>query len=251
MARSNGKRGTQNSRSNRASRGEEKVVKEKFMEGRIERINTKPLVPMNEKQRDYIRKINTHSTVLACGWPGTSKTYIPTVMACDAYLTGAVEKIIFTRPNISNSKSLGFFSGDKIEKCRNWLMPVISILNERLGKNTVDIALKNEDIEFVPLETIKGNSFKNAFFIVDEAEDITREEAKKIITRAGEGTKCCLVGDLGQSELGKNSGLKMLIEMANKYPHLDVGVVDFNHVNDIVRSKSVRDWIIAFNKEEK
>lgn len=73
---------------------------------------------------------------------------------------------------------------------------------------------------------------------------------KKLVTRAGKGCTMVLCGDLTQSELSEESGLKMLVDMAWKYPHLDVGLVDFNHINDIVRGEQVKQWILAFNKED-
>ena len=226
-------------------------IKPKFAEAREEQINSRPLVPLNDKQRDYIRLIESHDLVLATGWAGTSKTYIPTVMACDAYLRGDIDKIVFTRPNISNSRSLGMFKGSAVEKMEMWLMPVMNILRDRLGTGGLETAIKNGNIQFVPMEVIKGFSAENCFFIVDEGEDLACDEAKKIVTRQGRNCKMIISGDVSQSELKERSGLKMLFGMIERYPHLNVGTVDFNHINDIVRSEQCKQWIVAFNKDEK
>ena len=224
--------------------------KPKFAEARIEEVKTNPLVPLNDKQRHYIRMVNDMDMVIATGFAGTSKTYIPTVMACDWFRTGMIKKIVFTRPNISNSKSLGMFKGDMIEKMSQWLMPVINILRERIGEGALEIALKRGDIEFVPLEVLKGYSAQDCVFICDEAEDLTIDEAKKIVTRQGKNCKMILAGDVSQSELKDKSGMKHLLYMVDKYPNLNVGVIDFNNINDIVRSTQCRNWIVAFSKEE-
>lgn len=228
-----------------------KQVAPKFQEAREESVKTNPLVPLNDKQRDYMHKIESLDMVIATGWAGTSKTYIPTVMACDWLRTGKIKKIVFTRPNISNSKSLGMFKGDLIEKMSQWLMPVINILRERLGEGSLEVALKRGDIEFVPMEVVKGYSAQDCVFLCDEAEDLTVDEAKKLVTRQGKNCKLILAGDISQSELKEKSGLKHLINMVEKYPTLNVGVVDFNNINDIVRSDQAKQWVIAFNKEEK
>lgn len=220
-------------------------------EGRTQKQDVRPLIPRNEKQRQYIQLIQDHALVLATGYAGTSKTYIPTVMACDAYLAGEIDKIVFTRPNISNSPSLGMFKGSAIEKMEMWLMPVINILRDRLTQGGLECALENGNIQYLPLEVIKGFSAEKCFFIVDEGEDITVEEAKKIVTRQGKDCKMVISGDVSQSELKERSGLKHLIYMANKYSNIDCGFVDFNHVNDIERSDATKQWIIAYNKEEK
>lgn len=215
--------------------------------------DTTPLVPWNDRQKEYIQMINKKDLILATGFAGTSKTYIPTVMACDAYRTGLIEQIVFSRPPVSNSKSLGYFGGDKVEKMKNWLLPVLQILKNRLGQGALDIAIKHEEIVFLPLETIKGYSAENCFFIVDEAEDITIEEAKKIVTRQGKNCTMVLAGDVSQSELGARSGLKYLIETAAKYPELErtTGIIDFDRPADIVRSDTCRDWILALRREDK
>lgn len=225
-------------------------ISQKFQEQREEMINSRPLVPLNDKQREYIHQINKHPLVIATGWAGTSKTYIPTVMACDAYLRGDIDKIVFTRPNISNSKSLGMFKGSAVEKMEMWLMPVMNILRDRLGQGALECAIERGNIQFVPMEVVKGFSAENCYFIVDEGEDLSVDEAKKIVTRQGKNCKMIISGDVSQSELKERSGLKRLLEMAAKHPHLDVGITDFNNINDIVRSEACKAWIIAFNREE-
>ena len=228
----------------------EKKPKQKFVEQREEGVKSKPLVPWNDKQREYIQLIESLDMVIATGYAGTSKTYIPTIMACDWLRTKQIERIVFTRPNISNSKSLGAFKGDMVEKISLWLMPVLNILRERLGDAALEIYIKRRQIDFVPLELVKGYSAEDCVFICDEAEDISMEEAKKIVTRQRKNCKMILSGDVSQSELKEKSGLKHLIGMVNKYDTLKVGLVDFNNINDIVRSDQCKQWIVAFRKEE-
>jgi len=224
-------------------------VQSKFVEQRA--ANTKPLTPRNEKQRAYIQSINENPLTIATGYAGTSKTYIPTVMACDAYLKGEIDKIVFVRPNISNSKSLGMFKGSALEKMEMWLMPVINILKDRLTPGGLETAIENGNIQYVPLEVLKGFSAEKCFFIVDEGEDINQEEAKNIVTRQGKDCKMVISGDVSQSALKSHSGLKMLTDMASRHSHLEIGFIDFNHVNDIERSQACKDWIIAFEKDER
>lgn len=234
------------------ARGESRNVKPKFQEERVEEVNAKVIKPLNGKQKHYLDLMNNPDCglILATGYAGTSKTFIPTSVACDWLRTGKINKIVFTRPNISNSKSLGFYGGNLLEKMFNWLMPVMDILKDRLGQNALELYIKHGDIVFIPMEVIKGYSAENCVFICDEAEDLTIDEAKKLVTRQGSNCKMILAGDVSQSELKERSGLKYLAEMARKYDNLELGVVDFNEVSDIVRSRQVKEWIVAFNKEE-
>jgi phosphate starvation-inducible PhoH-like protein len=243
---------TPRTRKAKAEAGSEKHIKEKFAEQREDSINAKPIKPWNGKQKYYIELLNDPDipTILCTGYAGTSKTFLPTALAADALRLGKIKKIVFSRPNISNSKSLGYFGGSLIEKASNWLLPVLDILNERLGRNIVELYIKTGEITFVPLEVIKGYSANDCVFIIDEAEDLTKDEAKKVITRQGSNCKMVLCGDISQSELKEGSGLKYLTEMSRKYDNLVLGLVDFNEVSDIVRSDAVKQWIIAFKKEE-
>lgn len=236
-------------RADKASAGQERAIREKFIEERV----LPPLRPLNDKQAKYIQLISDKKLVVATGYAGTSKTYIPTVMACDAYRKGEINKIFLCRPAMSESKSLGYFGGDLVDKCKNWLLPVLFTMYERLGKDVVEIAIRCGDIQFIPMETIKGMSFgKGTFIIVDECEDVTVKEAKSILTRQGGGTMI-LAGDIGQSALNEKSGLKFIVDMIAKYPELEktTGIIDFNDVDDIVRSKECKAWIVAMSKEEK
>lgn len=235
-------------RKSKIERGEPKVVKEKFME---ERKQVTPLRPMNDKQAEYIKLIDSKPLVISTGFAGTSKTYIPTVMACDKWRKGEVNKIYLSRPAVSESKSIGYFKGSHIEKMSIWLLPILSVMYDRLGKAVVDLAIMQGDIAFIPLETIKGMSFgKSTFVIVDEAEDVTVKEAKSIVTRQGGGTMV-LCGDLEQSALSEKSGLAWLKKMVDTNTNLSetTGFVDFNRPSDIVRSEACKSWILAMRKE--
>lgn len=239
-------------RARKAEEGSGRVVKEKFLEERKERISKKPLMAMSKKQQEYIDVLVEKPVVIATGFAGTSKTYIPTVMAADLYNLGQIDKIIVTRPAVSSSKSVGYFKGSEIEKMQVWLNSVIPIFNERLGKAEFEIALAAKDIEFVPLEVIKGMSINNAWVLVEESSDLTKEEVIKLVTRMGKNSKLVLSGDIRQAEIKECSGLKWIAEFVQRHDlSKNFGFVDFNDVNDIVRSDAVKQFIIALTRDER
>lgn len=239
-------------RKQRSANGETRAVKEKFLEDRIKQVQAKPLVPMNKRQQDYIDQLKEKPVVIATGYAGTSKTYIPTVMAADLYKLGKINKIIITRPAVSSSKSVGYFKGTELEKMSVWLNSVIPIFTERLTKPAFEIALAAKDIEFVPLEVIKGMSINNAWVLVEEASDLTKDEVVKMVTRMGKNSKLILAGDIRQAELKEASGLKWVADFVQRHNLVEnFGFVDFNDVNDIVRSDAVRQFIVAMVRDEK
>ncbi len=239
-------------RKSRAEAGGERIVKEKFLDERIQATKAKPLVPLNKRQQEYIDQLNEKPVVIATGYAGTSKTYIPTVMAADLYKLGKINKIIITRPAVSSSKSVGYFKGTELEKMSVWLNSVIPIFNERLTKPAFEIALAAKDIEFVPLEVIKGMSINNAWVLVEEASDLTKDEVIKMVTRMGKNSKLVLAGDIRQAELKEASGLKWVADFVQRHNLTEnFGFIDFSDVNDIVRSDAVRQFIVALVRDEK
>ena len=142
-------------RADKVNEGSGRIIKEKFLEERIAAVKARPLVAMSKKQQLYIDLLNDKSVVIATGFAGSSKTYVPTVMAADLFKLGQIEKIIITRPAVSSSKSLGFFKGTELEKMSVWLNSVIPIFKDRLGAAAFELALSTKNIEFVPLEKLE------------------------------------------------------------------------------------------------
>lgn len=231
--------------------GTQRVVKEKFAEQRKERMQSKPIVPLNAKQRTYLELLEDKSVIIATGYAGTSKTYLPTAKAADLYKLGEIHKIYITRPAISESKSVGYFKGSELEKMSVWLNSVIPVLKERLGSAELEIALASKDIEFIPLEVLKGMSINDAWLLVEESSDLTKEEVIKLITRMGKNSKLVLSGDIRQSELNKGLGLAWVADFVKRHNLSNFGFVDFDDVNDIVRSEAVKQFIVALVRDEK
>jgi phosphate starvation-inducible PhoH-like protein len=206
------------------------------------------LEAMNDNQKLYLKALNTHNQVVVCGHSGTGKTFLAATTAANLYLQKQIDKIIVTRPNVSVGKDLGYFPGDLNEKFGPWAIPVIEVLQERLGKGVVDTAIKNGNIEMAPMSVMRGRSFKNAFVILDEAQNTSVAEIKMFLTRIGEGCKVVLNGDIKQSDINGQSGLSKIIHLIKKY-NMDIPVIEFG-IDDIVRSEACKQWIVAFESEK-
>jgi len=209
-----------------------------------------PLEPLNQIQAEYITDIKSSPITFATGYPGTSKTYIPARIAALWLKQSAVSQIILMRPAVSASRSVGFAKGTHEEKMKHWLRPILGALSEEFSHGQLSYMLKEEIhmIDFVPLENVKGNSWSNAFIIVDEAEDCTLEELISIVTRIGKNSTLVLCGDLAQCDLPQGSGLSHFLDLREKSPRLTrmVQHVDFNEFDDIVRSDICREIVMGF-----
>lgn len=204
------------------------------------------LLPKTDKQKEYIEALKTAPQVVVTGPAGTGKTYIAATKAAQLLDSGKVDKIILTRPNVPAGRSLGFFPGTMEEKIAPWIVPFIEVLEEALGKDAVACHMKNENIQVIPFEVMRGRTFKNAFVILDEAQNATAHELKMFLSRIGENAQCVLNGDVMQTDLRNECGLKVVIDLVKKQK-LPVPVIEFT-LDDIVRSDICAMWIKAFVK---
>lgn len=205
------------------------------------------LLPLNDNQKLYINALKTSDQVIVCGFSGTGKTFVAATQAANMYAMKEIDKIIITRPNVSVGKDLGYFPGSLEEKFAPWAMPVLEVLQDQLGKGVVETAIKSGNIEMAPLSTMRGRSFKNAFIILDEAQNTSVAEIKMFLTRIGQNCKVVINGDIRQSDVQQQSGLSKIIHLAKKF-NMDVPIIEFG-VEDIVRSDICKNWIIAFESE--
>jgi phosphate starvation-inducible protein PhoH and related proteins len=205
--------------------------------------------PLTSNQADYLTAIQTSPQVVCFGPAGTGKTYIASVVAANLYKSKAIDKIILTRPNIPTGRSLGYFPGTLFEKMAEWCAPVLEVLKQEMGPGMLDTAIKNNNLELVPFETMRGRSFSNTFCILDEAQNTEREEMKMFVTRIGEDSTVIINGDISQSDLKKESGLAEITRMIKTYK-LPIPIVEFT-IDDIVRSGLCKRWVQAYIEEEK
>jgi phosphate starvation-inducible PhoH-like protein len=205
------------------------------------------ILPRNENQRLYLEALQTSYQVIVTGCAGTGKTYIAASWAASQYRKKSIDRIIITRPHVAVGKDIGYLPGDLSEKTLPWALPVIDVLQKHLGKGEVETAIKNGNIEVVPLALIRGRSFDDALLIVDEAQNLTVHEMKAMLTRVGENCQIILDGDIEQVDLKESSGLSKIVHLAKKH-QMNMPVIEFT-IDDVVRSAICKEWLRAFAAE--
>lgn len=169
----------------------------------------KPLKAKTLGQKEYVDAIKKNDITFGIGPAGTGKTYIAVAMAINALKSKQVEKIILARPAVEAGERLGFLPGDLQEKVDPYLRPLYDALYDMLGRDATLRLKEKETIEVVPLAYMRGRTLDNAFIILDEAQNATKEQMKMFLTRMGFGSKVIVTGDMTQIDLprGKRSGL--------------------------------------------
>lgn len=209
-------------------------------------MTVKPLLPLNDTQKDLIDAINESSQVFAIGPAGAGKTYIMARMAMKELMLGTKEKIVVSRVTVSKPKHrLGFRPGTQNEKIADWMVPVLDGFHAETNKQNVQRLIDDGKIELLPFETMRGRSISNAIMILDEAQNCDLGDLRMYLTRVGSGTKVLIAGDIEQTDI-PDSGLVTVLDMIDKY-RLSAEIVEFTE-EDVVRSKTAKEWVIAFNK---
>jgi phosphate starvation-inducible PhoH-like protein len=204
--------------------------------------------PKTANQDRLLRAIEQAQLIVTIGPAGVGKTWCAVNAAVNLLVQGKAKSIILTRANIPTGPTLGSFPGDIGDKLGPWLAPMVNVIKQRLGSGDYDAKKHSGQIQFQPLETIRGASYENAIILVDEAQNLSYEEVKAVTTRIGENSKMVLMGDPMQRDT-RDSGLVEFKKIINKYD-LEIPIVEFT-VDDIVRSDIVAVLVKAFIKHEK
>ncbi|MBR3212459.1 MAG: PhoH family protein [Firmicutes bacterium] len=198
-------------------------------------------------QKTYVNAIRKRDVVLSIGPAGTGKTYLAVATAVSALKNKEVQKIILARPAVEAGENLGFLPGDLQDKVDPYLRPLYDALYDVLGRDNTLRLKEKETIEVVPLAYMRGRTLDNAFIILDEAQNTTREQMKMFLTRMGFGSKVVVTGDVTQIDLpqGKTSGLIEAEKILKK-----VDGIEFCYLKemDVVRHEMVKKIINAYEK---
>lgn len=209
----------------------------------------KPIAPRTSGQRVYVEAIRTHDLTFAIGPAGTGKTYLAVAMAALALRSRAVQRIVLTRPAVEAGERLGFLPGDIAAKVDPYLRPLYDALYEMLGPERVGRLTERGVIEVAPLAFMRGRTLNDAFIILDEAQNTTREQMKMFLTRMGFGSKAVVTGDITQIDLPRDrpSGLVEAREIFK-----DLAGIAFVALaeGDVVRHELVQTIVRAYERYE-
>lgn len=204
--------------------------------------------PKSKNQKAYIDAIRENDIVFGIGPAGTGKTYLAVAMAVSALTTGQVKSIILTRPAVEAGEKLGFLPGDVVQKVNPYLRPLHDALNDMLGPEKAAALIEQGIIEIAPLAFMRGRTLSNAFIILDEAQNTTREQMKMFLTRIGFDSQAVVTGDSTQVDLPvkNHSGLLQAKKILSNIE--GIRFCTFSK-EDVVRHPLVQKIINAYEKQ--
>ncbi len=207
------------------------------------------IAPKNLNQKRYVDAIRQNTLTFGVGAAGTGKTYLAMAMAVSALLARDIKRIILTRPAVEAGEKLGFLPGDMAEKVNPYLRPLYDALYDMLDLGRVQKLQQENAIEIAPLAFMRGRTLNDAFVILDEAQNATREQMRMFLTRLGFNTKTIVTGDVTQTDLPdrERSGLAHAIGILRGVQ--GVGVIEFQ-AEDVVRHPLVQRIIHAYAQDD-
>jgi phosphate starvation-inducible protein PhoH and related proteins len=201
-------------------------------------------------QAAYIRALREKELVFGIGPAGTGKSYLAVAAAVDALMTGAVERIILSRPAVEAGERLGFLPGDLREKVDPYLRPLYDALYDMLPGELVGKRLASGEIEIAPLAFMRGRTLSNAYVILDEAQNTTPVQMKMFLTRLGENARMAVTGDLSQIDLPKGTKSGLLDALDTLQDVREIAVIRFGQV-DVVRHALVQRIVEAYDRRDR
>ena len=205
--------------------------------------------PKTRNQASYVEAIDSHTITFGIGPAGTGKTYLAMAQAVAALQAKRVNRIVLTRPAVEAGERLGFLPGSLSEKIDPYLRPLYDALHDMVDPESIPKLIESGTIEVAPLAYMRGRTLNDAFVILDEAQNTTREQMKMFLTRLGFGATMVVTGDITQVDLpgGTSSGLRVARDILAGVE--DIAFCELT-AEDVVRHRLVSDIITAYAKDD-
>ncbi|EJL21140.1 PhoH family protein [Novosphingobium sp. AP12] len=210
------------------------------------RTRKKTIVPRSATQIEYMRALARTDVIFALGPAGTGKTYVAVAQAVSQLMTGSVQRLILSRPAVEAGEKLGFLPGDMKDKVDPYLRPLYDALYDCMPPEQVERRLANGEIEIAPIAFMRGRTLADAFVILDEAQNTTREQMKMFLTRFGQNSRMVVCGDPKQIDIPGGERMSGLADAVSRLEGVDGIAVTRFTVADVVRHPIVGRIVEAY-----
>lgn len=183
------------------------------------------IVPLNPEQECLFNALNNENkSIIYAGGPfGTGKSFILNNYALQEFERGHINKIVYVPNNCytENTVDLGALPGELLEKVTGLIGPLLDLV----GIDKITEMMNLNQLEIVPINYIRGRSFKDSIIIVNEAQNLTEDHIKLLVARCDEGTRILFDGDMKQADstiFRNKNGLKLLSQLSKSATFADI-----------------------------
>lgn len=188
---------------------------------------------LTDEQRKYADSIFDNQLTIVNAPAGTGKTTI--AVGC-ALILG--KPLVYTFSPVEE-RVLGATPGTLEEKEAKYITPLLDALEE-IGEDPRFALYREEDLDLIKEQAwvtakshvfMRGSNIKDSVLIIEESQNMTRGELKKILTRVHDSTKVIMIGHDGQCDLKKpeKSGFIPYIEHFKDEDYVGVCELTINH----------------------
>lgn len=181
------------------------------------------------------------------GLPGTGKSFVALYLALKSVFAGKQKRVVIVRSAVP-TRDIGFMPGSATDKMKNYEAPYVGLCSQLFGRgDAYDILKQKKIIEFMPTSFIRGLTIDDAVIVIEEAQNMSYQEVRSVVTRLGDNSRFIINGDLEQDDLSserfkEETGLKKLMGVMKKIP--SITFIEFG-IDDIVRNDFIKDFILA------
>ena len=224
------------------------VEEEKFLQTMSINIKCK-----TENQKKLVNSIKQNEITICSGLPGSGKTFLSCAEALKLIKSKPKYKRIVLVKSITPLKNeeIGHLPGNLEEKMAPIMESFTDNIRKLIGKTRMEKLIELGVIEIVPIAFARGRSIDNSIILIDEAQNISLENVRTLMTRIGDNSKMVIMGDVKQKDIRnkRDSSLEIVL---NKFNNVEgFGCVELRDPNDVVRNPIIKLVEQVFDEMEK
>ena len=199
--------------------------------------------PKTENQKKLVYAITNNEITIASGLPGTGKTFLACAEALKLIKDTKTpyQKVILVKSVTTlKDEEIGFLKGTMEEKMEPFMDSFLDNFNKIIGEANTTKLRNLGYIQIKPIAYVRGRSIDKSVIIIDEAQNVSLDNMRTLMTRIGDNSKIIILGDVKQKDIRnkKESSLEIVLD---KFKEKDkFGVVELRNEEDIVRNPIIK-----------
>jgi len=205
---------------------------------------------LTENQKVFLSLALQEKTniMFVSGPAGSTKTYMAVYSALRHLSADQDLDLLYVRTVIESAeKGLGALPGDIEDKFNPYMMPLEDKLIEMMPKTNTDRRdmLESGRIQAMPINYLRGASWKDKIIVADEAQNFTFKELTTLITRLGVNCKLFICGDFMQSDINGKTGFKKMFKLFDDTESQKKGIHSFSFTKEDIMRSPLQKFIIG------